>query len=75
VILTGFRAPASRPTGRFSYKPGEAGQAFAAAMASAAHLAARDAGARGYDVYHADTEGQVLIVTVADHGGLSWPRR
>jgi len=75
VILTGFRAPANRPAGRFSYKPGEAGRAFAEAMASAAHLAARDAGARSYDVYHADTEGQVLIVTVAGHGGLSWPRR
>lgn len=74
VILTGFRAPANRPAGRFSYKPGAAGRSFAEAMARAAQLAARDADARSYDVYHADTEGQTLILTVADHGGVIWPR-
>ena len=74
VILTGFRAPANRPAARFGYKPREAGQAFAEAMARAAQLAARDAGARSYDVYHADTAGQTLIATVADNGSVTWPR-
>jgi len=74
VILTGFRAPANRPASRWTYRPGHAGAAFGEALVNAIHLAATDSAGRRFDICHADTEGQVLIVTVAADGGLTWPR-
>jgi hypothetical protein len=74
VILTGYRAPANRPDARFAYQPGEAARVFAEAVAIAGVCAVRDSAGRSFDVYHASTAGQDLIVTVTDHGSLIWPR-
>jgi hypothetical protein len=74
VILTGYRAPANRPDARFAYQPGEAPRAFAEAVAMAASCAARGGAHRTFDVFHASTAGQDLIVTVNDAAELTWPR-